>query len=155
MGTDYKCLRAFIELRAFIWWSINNNWNVQINPLAAPVFQPSLGISQFRVVHTDQDRTLISCLGTNEGWRFPIKHILVMRSFSIARGGRAQPKISWENTYLSISISANSTIDDAPGNPQPVSVSSRVSPPESQGWFGDARAGLRFSLRVRLRMRTL
>ena len=81
MRTDHKCLRTFIELRALPRGSVDENWNVQINPLAAPVFQPSFGISQFRVVHTDQDRTLISCLGTNEGWRFPIKHILVMPSY--------------------------------------------------------------------------
>ena len=52
MRTDHECLRTFIELPALIWGWINNNWNVQINPLAAPVFQPSFCISEILVVHT-------------------------------------------------------------------------------------------------------
>ncbi len=52
MRTDHKCLRTFIELRALIWGWVNDNWNVQINPLAAPVFQPSNFVSEFLVAHT-------------------------------------------------------------------------------------------------------
>jgi hypothetical protein len=52
MRTDHKCLRIFIELRAFPWRSVNDNWNAQINPLAAPVLEPSFRTSEFLVVHT-------------------------------------------------------------------------------------------------------
>ena len=55
MRTDHKCLRTFIELRVFIWGWVNDNWNVQINPLAAPVFQPSF-FSAILVVHKNRIR---------------------------------------------------------------------------------------------------
>jgi hypothetical protein len=55
MRTDDKCLRAFIELRAFSRGSINDHWNVQVNPLAPPVFRPSFCMSEFLVVHTNND----------------------------------------------------------------------------------------------------
>jgi len=53
MRTDHKCLRTFIELRALIWGWVNDNYNVQINPLAASIFQPSFCISEFLIVHTE------------------------------------------------------------------------------------------------------
>ena len=52
MRTDDQCLRTFIELRAFIWGWVNDNWNIQINPLAAPVFQQAHFMSKFLVAHT-------------------------------------------------------------------------------------------------------
>jgi hypothetical protein len=51
MRADHERLRTFIELRSLIGWSVNDNWNVQINSLAAPVFQPS-----FCVMHKNQDK---------------------------------------------------------------------------------------------------
>ncbi len=41
MRTDHNCFRTFIKLRSIPWVSVNDNWNIQINPLAAPLFQPS------------------------------------------------------------------------------------------------------------------
>jgi hypothetical protein len=38
--THHKRLRALIELRAFALGSVDDNGNAQINPLAAPAFQP-------------------------------------------------------------------------------------------------------------------
>jgi hypothetical protein len=52
MRADHKCLRIFIELRAFPLGSVNDNWDAQINPLTAPVFEPSFCTSEFLVVHT-------------------------------------------------------------------------------------------------------
>jgi hypothetical protein len=52
MRADHKCLRIFIELRAFPRASVNDNWNVQINPLASPVLKPSFRTSEFLIVHT-------------------------------------------------------------------------------------------------------
>ena len=52
MRTHHKRLRTFIELWAFPWGSVNNNWNIQINPLATPVFQPSFCTTEFLVEHT-------------------------------------------------------------------------------------------------------
>jgi hypothetical protein len=37
---DNQRVGAFIKLRAFLWGSVNGNWNAQLNPLAAPFFQP-------------------------------------------------------------------------------------------------------------------
>ena len=51
MRVDYQCLGTFIELPPFCLRPVNDNWNVQINPLAAPVFQPS-SYSGILVVHT-------------------------------------------------------------------------------------------------------
>jgi hypothetical protein len=36
MRTDDERLRVFVELRAFPWGSVNDHWNLQLNPLAAP-----------------------------------------------------------------------------------------------------------------------
>jgi hypothetical protein len=63
MGTDDKCVRAFVELRAFPGGSINDYRNVQFNPLAAPVFQPSICISEALVVQ------LSSLLGRLPGFQ--------------------------------------------------------------------------------------
>lgn len=59
MRTDDKCVRAFVELRAFPCGSINDYWNVQFNPLAAPVFQPSFRAIEFLVGHTNHDKAAI------------------------------------------------------------------------------------------------
>ena len=53
MRTDHQCLRALTELRAFIWGPVNDNGNVQINPLAASVFQRSLSASELLIGHTE------------------------------------------------------------------------------------------------------
>ena|ERR1700741_179110 len=65
MRTDDKCLRAFIELRAFSWSPINDQWNVQLNPLATPVFRPSFCLSEFLVVHTNHDSRYFPVWPTN------------------------------------------------------------------------------------------
>ncbi len=59
MRTDDKCVRAFVELRAFPCGSINDYWNGQFNPLAAPVFQPSFRAIEFLVGHTNHDKAAI------------------------------------------------------------------------------------------------
>jgi len=62
MRVDHQCLRTFIELPTFTWGSVNDNWNVQINPLAAPVLQPSF-FSAILVVHKKQDKALFPVWG--------------------------------------------------------------------------------------------
>ena len=37
MGADNERLRILIEWRTFPSASVNDNWNVQLNPFAAPV----------------------------------------------------------------------------------------------------------------------
>jgi len=37
MRVDYQRLRPFRELLALLWGSVNENWNGQLNPLAAPL----------------------------------------------------------------------------------------------------------------------
>jgi hypothetical protein len=68
MRVDHERLRTFIELRSLIGWSVNDNWNIQINSLAAPVFQPLICIQ-------NQDKRYFPVGGTNVGWRFPTEHI--------------------------------------------------------------------------------
>jgi hypothetical protein len=48
---DNQRLRPFIELRAFLWGSVNDNWNVQLNPLAAPLPQPLFCVIELLVAH--------------------------------------------------------------------------------------------------------
>jgi hypothetical protein len=71
MRTDDKCLRAFTKLRAFSWDSINHHWNVQLNPLAPPVFRPWFRMGEFLVVHTNlMIAAAIFLRGHKQGWRF-------------------------------------------------------------------------------------
>ena len=65
MCTDDKCVRAFVELRAFPCRSINDYGNVQFNPLAPPVFQPSFCVIEFLVGHTNHDKAAILQCGHN------------------------------------------------------------------------------------------
>jgi hypothetical protein len=51
---------------------VNNNRNADVNPLAAPLLQPSF--IELLVVHTIQDIRVFSYLVTNVNWRFSIKH---------------------------------------------------------------------------------
>jgi len=51
MRTDDKCLRIFIELRAFPSGSVHDHRNGHFNPLAAPVFRQSVCTGEFFVVH--------------------------------------------------------------------------------------------------------
>jgi len=52
MRTDHNCFRALRESRTFLWGPVDNNGNAQINPLAAPIFQPTPCFSEFFVGHT-------------------------------------------------------------------------------------------------------
>ncbi len=83
MRTDHKCLRTFIELWALPWRSVNDNWNVQINPLAAAHPCPSSCVSLPLVEHTIQNKPLFRCQGRDVESRFPIEHVPAMR----AQGG--------------------------------------------------------------------
>ncbi len=53
MSADYECLRIFVELRALPRGSVNYHRNVQFNPLAPPLFQPSFCDGGLLIVHTD------------------------------------------------------------------------------------------------------
>jgi hypothetical protein len=65
MRTDHKCLGIFKKLRALPWGSVNDHWNVQINTLASPVFEPSfVAVNSWSCIH-NQDKTLFSRVGTN------------------------------------------------------------------------------------------
>jgi hypothetical protein len=48
---DNQRLRPFRKLRAFLWGSVNDNWNGQFNPLAAPLRQPLFCVSELLVAH--------------------------------------------------------------------------------------------------------
>jgi len=52
MRADHQCLRILGEERAFPGSSVGDHWNAQLNPLAPPVFQPSLCSSWLFVIHT-------------------------------------------------------------------------------------------------------
>lgn len=80
MRTDYKCLRIFIKLRAVTWRSIHDNWNVQVNPLAASVLQPWFWTAESLVVHTKSGYDAILLSATDVGSRFPSKDILLMHT---------------------------------------------------------------------------
>src|SRR5882757_8729603 len=53
MSVDHKGLRIFREPRAFIRRSVHHNWNVQINPPAAPAFQPQRWLTEILAVHAE------------------------------------------------------------------------------------------------------
>ncbi|HYL61105.1 MAG TPA: hypothetical protein VE077_00665, partial [Candidatus Methylomirabilis sp.] len=71
MRTHYKCLRIFVKLRAVTWRSVNDDWNVQINPLAAAVLRPWFWTPESLVVHTKSGYDAILLSPTNVGRRFP------------------------------------------------------------------------------------
>jgi len=48
---DNQRLRPFRELPPFLWGSVNDNWNGQLNPLAAPLPQPLFCVSELLVAH--------------------------------------------------------------------------------------------------------
>jgi hypothetical protein len=51
MRIDDKCLRIFVELRAFPSGPVNDHRNVHFYPLAATVFRQSVCIGWFLAVH--------------------------------------------------------------------------------------------------------
>jgi len=48
---DNQRLRPLRKLRAFLWGSVNDNWNGQLNPLAAPLPQTLFCVSELLVAH--------------------------------------------------------------------------------------------------------
>ncbi len=51
MRIDDKCLRIFVELRAFPLGSVDDHRNVHFYPLATAVFRQSVCTGEFLVVH--------------------------------------------------------------------------------------------------------
>src|SRR5882762_2702021 len=55
MRVDNQRLRLFRELLALLWGSVNDYWNGQFNPLAAPLPQPLFCASELLVAHRTLD----------------------------------------------------------------------------------------------------
>src|SRR6266481_3123216 len=57
MRVDNQRLRPFRELRAFLGGSVNDNWNGQLNPLAAALLHPLFCVCELLVAHRTLDCT--------------------------------------------------------------------------------------------------
>ena len=52
MRADYQRLRVFVKLRPFTRGPVNEDGNAQVNPAAAPAFQPQRCFARCLIVHT-------------------------------------------------------------------------------------------------------
>jgi len=67
MRIDHKCLRIFVELRAFPAGPVNDYRNVHFYPLAAPVFRQSVCVGESFVVHkTTSSATVLNVQSKRE-----------------------------------------------------------------------------------------